>query len=71
MMHDAPSNKLFDLYRAHGGDPAEWPHPHWFRCPGCNGLGTIDLEQYDGKVSIVCAHCDWHGYRRNGEKVPA
>jgi hypothetical protein len=30
------------------------------RCPGCKGIGWIDRDQYEGKVSILCAECGWH-----------
>lgn len=70
MEYDSPSDKLYDLFVKNGGDPVNWHSPHWFRCPDCKGLGTIDRDQYEGKVSVVC-ECGWHGYRRNGEKVPA
>lgn len=33
---------------------------HWFRCPSGH-LGRIDQEQADGKVSIVCDQCHFHG----------
>ena len=39
----------------------------WFRCPGCKGLGRIDQEQADSKVSIICTQCGWHGYVSEGE----
>ena len=62
LLYDDAFDKLFDLL----GQPEEWPHPHWFRCP--NGhLGTIDIEQYRGEVSIVCPECDFHGHRIMGE----
>ena len=25
------------------------------RCPDCKGAATVDLDQYQGKVSILCA----------------
>ena len=31
-----------------------------FRCPSCKGTGTIDEEQFHGRVSIICAFCDYH-----------
>jgi len=68
--YDSPHDKLYDLMVKIGKDVSDWPHPHWFRCPSCMGLGTIDREQYEGKISIVCS-CGWHGYRRNGQKVGA
>lgn len=32
------------------------------RCPGCKGAGTVDSDQYEGKVSIQCGSdsCDYH-----------
>ncbi len=30
------------------------------RCPGCQGAGAIDLDQFQGKVSIDCDNCDYH-----------
>lgn len=31
-----------------------------FRCPGCKGTGTIDRDQFYGRVSILCEHCGYH-----------
>ncbi len=33
-----------------------------FQCPKCKGRGEVDVDQWDGHVSIVCP-CGWHGYR--------
>lgn len=33
---------------------------HWFRCPGCKGMGLIDDDQYYGRVSIDCTNCESH-----------
>jgi len=35
---------------------------YWFRCPKCCGLGAIDADQADGRVSIVCPTegCGFH-----------
>ena len=32
------------------------------RCPGCKGAGTVDLDQYQGKVSLDCGNpdCEYH-----------
>ena len=30
------------------------------RCPGCKGAGTVDLDQYQGAVSIQCGNCPYH-----------
>lgn len=30
------------------------------RCPGCKQAGSVDLDQYQGKVSIQCDNCDYH-----------
>ena len=32
------------------------------RCPGCKGVGHIDQDQYEGRVSIRCDNesCDYH-----------
>jgi len=38
--------------------------PLWFECPECKGRGNVDREQYEGKVSIICVNCGWHGYRK-------
>lgn len=34
----------------------------FFRCPTCKKVGTIDDDQYHGRVSIVCVtpFCDYH-----------
>ncbi len=31
-----------------------------FRCPKCEQTGWIDEDQFNGRVSIVCAYCDYH-----------
>lgn len=31
------------------------------RCPVCNGIGTIDEDQYHGRVSIDCPRREYHG----------
>ena len=31
-----------------------------FRCPGCGGWGSIDDDQYNGRVSIQCTECEFH-----------
>lgn len=31
-----------------------------FRCPKCRQTGFIDEDQFHGRVSIVCDHCDYH-----------
>jgi len=61
---DSPMDKLYEAYLAGGGDPSEWPHDHWFRCPACGSLGRIDRSQYEGEVSIICTDCAFHGYRK-------
>lgn len=30
------------------------------RCPGCRGAAAIDLDQWEGKVSIQCSNCNYH-----------
>lgn len=30
------------------------------RCPDCKGAGPIDLDQWEGKVSIQCDNCNYH-----------
>ncbi len=56
---DHPLDKVYEAV----GSPADWPHPHWFRCP--NGhLGMIARDQYEGEAQIVCKHCGWAGYRK-------
>ena len=42
---------------------------YWFKCPDCKGRGTVDLDQYQGKVSIVC-ECGFHGYREQLKANP-
>lgn len=32
---------------------------YWFRCPECRRLATLDADQANGRVSIVC-ECGWH-----------
>ncbi len=39
-----------------------------FNCPKCNLYGTIDKDQYEGKISIQCPNCDFHktiNFRQN------
>lgn len=36
---------------------------HWFKCPKCGSLGRVDEEQNEGRMSIVCTECGWHGYK--------
>lgn len=31
-----------------------------FRCPKCTQTGEIDLDQFMGKVSIMCPMCPYH-----------
>lgn len=31
----------------------------FIRCPGCQGVGTVDRDQFEGRVSIACA-CGYH-----------
>jgi len=31
-----------------------------FRCPKCKGIGYIDKEQAEGKISIQCTNCNYH-----------
>lgn len=31
-----------------------------FRCPGCKGVGEIDDDQFNGRVSIDCTNCEYH-----------
>ncbi len=31
-----------------------------FRCPKCRCTGSIDEDQFHGRVSIICAFCDYH-----------
>lgn len=31
----------------------------WFCCPTCRGVGEIDEDQLNGRVSIVCP-CGYH-----------
>lgn len=38
--------------------------PPIFQCPKCRGRGEVDIDQWDGGVSIVCP-CGWHGYRNS------
>lgn len=40
-----------------------------FRCPVCLRYGVIDLEQLEGKVSIICSFCNWHGYKSDADKI--
>ena len=31
------------------------------RCPSCGGVGWIDRDQYEGRVSVACPEsCDYH-----------
>ena len=52
-------------------EPVSEPSPdderHWFECPSCHGREQVDLDQWKGEISIVCDHCDWHGYREPAE----
>lgn len=32
------------------------------QCPGCDAWGDVDADQLEGRVSLVCSECDWHGY---------
>jgi len=34
-----------------------------FRCPKCKEVGNIDLEQFYGRVSIICKFCEYHETR--------
>jgi len=34
-----------------------------FKCPDCDLVGTIDEDQYFGRVSILCPRCSFHGTR--------
>ena len=31
-----------------------------FRCPDCKLTGSIDDDQFHGRVSIVCSYCSYH-----------
>jgi hypothetical protein len=31
-----------------------------FRCPNCKRTGTIDEDQFHGRVSVMCGSCDYH-----------
>ena len=55
--------------KVHGGGEVM---EYWFRCPDCNGMGAIDEEQVDGKVSIVCPNSEFafHETGEVEEKVP-
>ncbi len=33
---------------------------YWFTCPGCKGIATIDEDQKQGRVSILCSDCGYH-----------
>ena len=35
-------------------------------CPGCGGVGSIDQDQLEGRVSVSCS-CGAHFYIRGGE----
>lgn len=39
-----------------------WTDEHYgsFCCPGCRGVGTIDKDQAQGHVSILCKQCGFH-----------
>ncbi len=39
---------------------------YWFQCPKCGASGSIDEEQAEGRVSIVC-ECGMH---RTGKVRP-
>jgi hypothetical protein len=32
-----------------------------FKCPGCQMWGDIDADQFEGRVSIDCPNCEYHG----------
>jgi hypothetical protein len=31
-------------------------------CPGCYIWADLDEDQAEGKVSMICPECGWHGY---------
>jgi len=31
-------------------------------CPACGALHSLDPDQADGTVSVICEVCSWHGY---------
>ena len=51
-----------------GGMTANGVVLYWFRCPSGH-LGTIDQEQKEGKVSIICDQCSFHGYISDGQYI--
>ena len=38
------------------------PETYWFRCPKCGQAASIDADQANGLVSMVCPDesCDFH-----------
>ena len=33
---------------------------HLIECPRCGVVGSVDADQYAGRVSIDCPECDYH-----------
>lgn len=38
----------------------------WFTCPAGH-LGLVEEDQAEGRVSIVCDQCDFHGHVDEGK----
>jgi hypothetical protein len=34
----------------------------WVFCPKCERTGMADRDQIEGRVSLICDNCGWHGY---------
>jgi Zn finger protein HypA/HybF involved in hydrogenase expression len=30
------------------------------QCPDCGGIGSVDEDQHEGRVSIDCPKCEYH-----------
>ena len=39
------------------------------RCPRCKCLGSIDEEQEEGKVSLICPICGHHYYKTQDNRL--
>ena len=64
----SPGNNPQTRMAAHGGVlkmdviGATFQSKPLFRCPLCKKTGTIDDDQFRGRVSVICAHapCSYH-----------